>query len=177
MKIVLGKILDKIRGLTKKQKIILGVSSASFLVVLCLGIAFACFKVNNKSAETEKQNEKIEAVVEEKEEPVVEEVAVALKNISFSGTSIEKDLKIKIVDESGALVTGIPFKITVTAQKDAQGKEYSDDDMDGMIHITELAAGEYTVKLHDTDGFAIVQNDILMTVKNKIEYKKLCTTL
>ena len=54
-----------LKNLAKKQKIILGVSSASFLVVLCLGIAFACFKVNNKPAETEKQNEKIEAVVEE----------------------------------------------------------------------------------------------------------------
>lgn len=172
MKSVLRKLLDKIRELTKKQKIILGVSCVSLFVVLCLGIVFACFRMNSKPVEANKQNEKIEVIVEEKEEPVVEEVTVELKNISFSGTSIEKDLKIKIVDEAGALVTGIPFKISVTAQKDAQAKEHSDDDMDGIIHITEMVAGKYTVKLHDADGFAIVQNDILMTVKDKIEYKK-----
>ena len=172
MKIILGKILDKIKGLSKNQKIILGVGSASFFVVLCLGIGIVYFAVNSKPVEVDKPNEKIEIIEEETEEPIVEEVTVELKKISFSGTSIAKDLKIKIMDETGALVTGTPFKITVTLQEDAQGKEYSDDDMDGIIYITDMAPGKYTVKLHDTEGFVVAENDILMTVKDKIEYKK-----
>ena len=172
MKIILGKILDKIKGLSKKQKIIWGVSSASFFVVLCLGIGMVYFAVNSKPVEEDKPNEKIEIIEEETEEPIVEEVTVELKKISFSGTSIAKDLKIKIMDETGALVTGTPFKITVTAQKDAQANEYPDDDMDGIIYITNMVAGKYTVKLQDIEGFVVAENDIVMTVKDKIEYKK-----
>jgi len=172
MKIILGKILDKINGLSKKQKIIWGVGSASFFVVLCLGIGIVYFAMNSKSVEVDKPIEKIEIIEEETEEPIVEEVTVELKKISFSGTSIAKDLKIKIMDETGALVTGTPFKITVTAQKDAQANEYPDDDMDGIIYITNMVAGKYTVKLQDIEGFVVAENDIVMTVKDKIEYKK-----
>ena len=172
MKIILGKILDKIKGLSKKQKIIWGVGSASFFVVLCLGIGMVYFAVNSKPVEVDKPNEKIEIIEDETEEPIVEEVTVELKKISFSGTSIAKDLKIKIMDETGALVTGTPFKITVIAQKDAQAKEYADDDMDGIIYITNMVAGQYTVKLQDIEGFVVAENDIVMTVKDKIEYKK-----
>lgn len=172
MKTILGKLLDKIKGLSKKQKITLLVSSVTLLLVACLGVGVACFLEQRENSKVSKTEEKIETIVEETEEPVVEEVAVELKKISFSGTSIAKDLKIKIMDETGALVTGTPFKITVTLQEDAQGKEYSDDDMDGIIYITHMAPGKYTVKLHDTEGFTVAENDILMTVKDKIEYKK-----
>lgn len=172
MKIILGKIIDKIKGFSKKQKITILISSIALLLVACIGVGAACFFVQREKSKASKTEEKIEIVVEEKEEPVVEEVTVELKKISFSGTSIAKDLKIKIMDETGALVTGTAFKITVMPQEDVQGKEYSDDDMDGIIYITDMLPGKYTVKLHDTEGFAVAENDILMTVKDKIEYKK-----
>lgn len=172
MKNILGIILEKIRVLTKKQKIILTMSGTTLLIVLCLLIGIICFPMSNEPVEVEKPDEKIEIVVEEAEEQVVEEVPAPPKKLSFSGTSIEKDLKIKIVDENGVLITGVAFKVTVTAQKETQGKEYVDDDMDGIIHITDMSAGQYTVQLHEADGFVIAENNILMTVKNKIEYKK-----
>ncbi|MBP3462234.1 MAG: hypothetical protein J6J72_01400, partial [Tyzzerella sp.] len=137
-----------------------------------MGIGIACFQMNSEPAEVEKQEEKIEVIVEETEELVVEEVIVEPKKISFSGTSIEKDLKIKIADETGALVTGTAFKVTVTAQNETQGKEYTDDDLDGIIYITSMTAGTYTVQLHEAEGFVIAENTISMTVKDKIEYKK-----
>lgn len=168
----LGKILDRIRGLSKKHKIILGVSGGALIAALCLGIGIVCFTMNRKPVEVDEPKEKVEVTVDETEEAITEEVIVEPKRIIFSGTSIEKDLKIKIADEAGALVTGTVFKVTVTAQKDAQLKEYSDDDMDGIIHITGMIAGKYTVMLHDVEGFMITENDILMTVKDKIEYKK-----
>lgn len=118
------------------------------------------------------EKEKMEVVVEETEEPIVEAVPVGPKKISFSGTSIEKDLKIKIADETGALVTGTVFKVTVTAQKAKEGKEYTDDDMDGIIYITDMVSGKYTVQLHEMEGFLIAENSLVMTVKDKIEYKK-----
>lgn len=169
---ILGIILGKIKTLTKKQKIIWGVSSAALVAVVCMGIGIACFQMNSEPAEVEKQEEKIEVIVEETEELVVEEVIVEPKKISFSGTSIEKDLKIKIADETGALVTGTAFKVTVTAQNETQGKEYTDDDLDGIIYITSMTAGTYTVQLHEAEGFVIAENTISMTVKDKIEYKK-----
>ena len=169
MKAILEKILDKIRGLTKTQKIIMGASGAVLLGALCLGIGIACFPMKSEPTELKQPEEKIEISVEDTD---VQETPIEPKKISFAGTSIEKDLKIKITDETGALVVGIPFKIIVTSQKDAQAKEYADDDMDGMIYITNMVAGQYTVKLHDIEGFVTTENDIVMTVKDKIEYKK-----
>lgn len=172
MKNILGKMLDKIKRLSKKQKITLLVSSVTLLLVACLGVGVACILAQREKSKVSKAEEKIEIIVEETEELAVEEVTVELKKISFSGTSIAKDLKIKIMDETGVLVTGTPFKITVTLQEDAQGKEYTDDDMDGIIYITDIAPGKYTVKLHETEDFVATENDILVTVKDKIEYKK-----
>lgn len=162
-------ILEKV---TKKQKIIMGVSGAVVLVILCLGIGIACFPMKSEPTEVDNPENKIEISQEEEKETDVQDTPIEPKKISFVGTSIEKDLKIKINDENGVLITGIPFKIIVTAQKDAQVSEYTDDDMDGIIYITNMVAGKYTVKLQDIEGFVVVENDIVMTVKDKIEYKK-----
>ncbi len=172
MRNLLGKINDKIRELTKRQRIILGVIGATLLIILCLAIGIACFPMSSEPIEVEQTEDKTGVIVEEIQDPAPQEENIGPRKISFSGTSIEKDLKIKIVDEADALVTGTAFKVTVTAQKKTQGKEYTDEDMDGIIHITEMTAGKYTVQLHGAEGFIIVENDILMTVRGKIEYKK-----
>lgn len=172
MRNLLGKIIVKIRELTKRQRIILGVLGATLLMIVCLAIGIACFPMNSEPIEVEQTEEKPEVIVEEIQTTAPQEENKEPRKISFSGTSIEKDLKIKIVDEADALVTGTAFKVTVTAQKKTQGKEYTDEDTDGIIHITDMTAGKYIVQLHSEEGFIIVENDILMTVKGKIEYKK-----
>ena len=171
MKRILGKIIEKTRGLTKKQKVVWGISGSLFFLILCVVIGLLCYPMGSEPA-TQLKEDDDKIVIEENDSETDEEISKEPKKISFTGTSIEKDLKIKIVDESGTLVTGINFLITLTFEKDEQMQEYTDDDMDGIIHITDMIAGNYTVKLHEVEGFVIEENLIAMTVKDKIEYKK-----
>ena len=172
-------ILTKLRELTKRQKIIICSCTAVILVSVSGGIVFSHYQEQKRQAALEAQKIEEEPpviVIEEPEEEavqeVVEEVVPEIKNISFTGTSIAKDLKIKIVDEQKKLVSGGSFTITVTAKGANGGKDYNDHDKDGIIYIKNIEAGEYTVQLHDIEGFAIAKNTINVTVKEKIEYKK-----
>lgn len=175
------KILAKIRELTKIQKIMICSCVALALVAVGAGALFYNYQVQKRkeALEAQKKEEEVPIImIEEPEEEVVQEVLqeVVQKPISFSGTSIAKDLKIKIVDENSKLVSGAAFVITVTAEGDTTGKEYNDHDQDGIIYIKNMKPGEYTVQLHDIEGFAIAENSISVKVKDKIEYKKVDVT-
>ena len=157
-------------------------SCAAFaLVAVGAGALFYNYQVQKRkeALEAQKKEEEVPVIViEEPEEEAVQEVVQELvqKPISFTGTSIAKDLKIKIVDENSKLVSGAAFVITVTAKGDTTGKEYNDHDQDGIIYIKNMKPGEYTVQLHDIEGFAIAENSISVKVKDKIEYKKVDVT-
>jgi GH25 family lysozyme M1 (1,4-beta-N-acetylmuramidase) len=108
------------------------------------------------------------------EEVVTEETEAAEpETVTLVGSSIEKDLKIKIQDESSKNVKGQPFEITIKAdKKKAKATTYSDDDKDGIIYIKSIDAGKYDVSLNEIDGFISKENSYKVTVKDKIEYTK-----
>lgn len=119
-----------------------------------------------ESEETE-MIEETEEVTEETETIEVEPV-----ELSLTGTSIEKDLKIKILDQYGKLVTGEKFSVTVKADKGgAAASTFTDKDMDGIIYLTNYAAGDYIVELKTIEGYEIKEGSIKVTVKGKIEYE------
>ena len=72
------------------------------------------------------------------------------KMLSLVLTSVEKDLKIKLVDEDDTLVKGIDWGVTVTDSKNKESS-YEDDDEDGIIHLTGISAGDYSVAITDSD--------------------------
>ncbi len=92
--------------------------------------------------------------------------------VHITTTSIEKDLKIKIVDENENLVTGFPFVITLTPEDSEEGEEYEDSDMDGIIHVQDIEGGNYIVLLQELEGIVIEENEILAEVKSEIAYEK-----
>lgn len=106
-------------------------------------------------------------VTEETEMEVIQTISVTL-----SASSIEKDLKIKILDENDVRIKGQPFVITVTPEGASEGKEYNDHDMDGIIYMKSMTPGNYTVQLHDIEGYIPVVNPITATVKEQIVYEK-----
>ena len=85
--------------------------------------------------------------------------------LSMILTSIEKDLRIKIVNFDGNVVTGENFKV------DIEGKgEYSDTDRDGIIYVPYLKAGDYLVTLQKIEGYTVPENGAYVNVKNQVEY-------
>ena len=106
---------------------------------------------------------------EEEEEPVEEDQ----KELSLACTSIEKDLKIKIEDQKSKLVTGEQFSVSVKSdKKNAKASTYEDKDKDGIIYIDKIEAGKYTVTLENAGSYAVKNGTMRVTVKDKIEYKK-----
>ena len=110
-----------------------------------------------------------EEEIEEEEEPVEEDQ----KKLSLACTSIEKDLKIKIEDQKSKLVTGEQFSVSVKSdKKNAKASTYEDKDKDGIIYIDKIEAGKYTVTLENAGSYAVKKGTMQVTVKDKIEYKK-----
>ncbi len=85
--------------------------------------------------------------------------------LSMIVTSIEKDLRIQIVDLLGDLVTGESFFVTVE-----DVGEYKDLDQDGVVYIADLKAGEYKVSLNPIDGYSVPSNSTKIRVKERVEY-------
>ena len=85
--------------------------------------------------------------------------------LSLVVTSVEKDLRIQIVDMTGEPVTGVSFFVRL----DGIG-EYKDLDKDGVIYIGDLAAGEYRVNLLPVEGYFVPENGTRVRVKDKVEY-------
>ena len=95
------------------------------------------------------------------------------KMLSLILTSVEKDLKVKLVDQDDTLVKGVKWGITVT-DKDEKESSYEDDDEDGIIHLTGMSAGDYSVAITDSDslsGYVFPTVGQKVSVKAKVEYK------
>ncbi|MCM1541475.1 MAG: hypothetical protein NC121_09445 [Blautia sp.] len=85
--------------------------------------------------------------------------------LSLMVTSVEKDLRIQIVDNEGKPVTGESFYVSL---KDVG--EYKDLDKDGIIYIGDLDSGEYYVELLPISGYRVPNNETRVHVKDKVEY-------
>jgi len=85
--------------------------------------------------------------------------------LSMIVTSVEKDLRIQIVDADGRLVAGESFFVELEDRG-----QYKDLDKDGVIYIGDLPAGEYSVKMQPAEGYVVPQNATKVRVKAKVEY-------
>lgn len=106
-------------------------------------------------------------------EEAPEQGETAVKTLSLVLTSVEKDLKIKVIDGEDTLVKGIAWKVSVT-DEDGKETELVDDDMDGVIHATDMAAGNYSVALVQDDSvteYTFPTEPMTVAVKAKVEYK------
>lgn len=99
------------------------------------------------------------ATVDEKEIPVV-----------LKATSMDKDLKVKIVNQKNdRVITGTVFEVTVT-DSNKKAQSYKDEDKDGIIYIKNMTPGSCTVSMKSSGGYAAPQ-DIKTEVKANLEYK------
>ena len=87
------------------------------------------------------------------------------ERLSLMVTSVEKDLRIQVLDEAGMPLTG--EEITVVVEDKG---EYRDEDKDGVIYIDHIAAGEYKLYLLPMEEYIVPANITRVNVKNKVEY-------
>lgn len=108
---------------------------------------------------------KDETFFDEEINPVLEAAKNNANRLSLLMTSVEKDLRIQIVDTEGVPVAGESFYVKL----DDVG-EYKDLDKDGVIYIGDLDAGEYYVSLLPITGYKVPTNETKIRVKDKVEY-------
>lgn len=85
--------------------------------------------------------------------------------LSLIVTSVEKDLRVQIVDRDNKPVEGESFYITLNGKD-----EYKDLDKDGVIYIGDLPAGEHEVALKPISGYRTPLSATDVRVKDKVEY-------
>ncbi len=189
-----GNVVGKLQALSKVQKTVAAVVTASALAVVGGGAVLVSSIGNTGSLFETETTENAGGSLDKGTEiatEVIHEICVKLET-----SSIDKDLKVKVVDENGQLVSGYEFEIEVAQVRNLDEKEeadeelvledlkmedydsekYVDDDKDGMIHILNLEGGDYLVSLTEMEEIIIEQNMILAEVKGKLEYKKVDVT-
>lgn len=91
--------------------------------------------------------------------------------VSVSFVSVEKDLKIRFTDvQSGELITGTKFEVTLTNTSSKNKLVLTDDDMDGIIYAENVKAGTFDAVITSTDKYKFPSSAQLVTVKDKVEY-------
>lgn len=89
------------------------------------------------------------------------------KQLYFIATSVEHDMRVQIVDYKNHNITGQAFTLDVAGQG-----SYRDTDLDGVIYVSSLKAGDYVIKLEDTGDY-IAPAESTVHVKEKIEYAEI----
>nr|MCR4789174.1 hypothetical protein [Lachnospiraceae bacterium] len=104
------------------------------------------------------------------EEQVKEEKPAIIMNL----VSVQKDLKIKFVNNSNnRLVTGVNFEVSVTDPSGTTNTQ-KDTDADGIIYLKNIDPGTYKVALNgpESDDYIFSKDSVSIKVKDTIEYKK-----
>lgn len=87
--------------------------------------------------------------------------------VYLSAVSTEKDLYVRIMDESGAMLTGEKFTLNFDYPS---GETYSfSSETDGTCYLVRLEPGEYTVRMADKEGY-VTAEPVSCTVKAQVEY-------
>lgn len=101
----------------------------------------------------------------DKEDTYLSKWEDVMNRLSLVVTSVEKDLRVQVVDHEGNLVTDQSFLIEIEGLG-----EYKDLDKDGVIYVADLPAGEYSVSLKPVEGYKVPLNGTKVKVKDQVEY-------
>lgn len=97
--------------------------------------------------------------------PFLDRLLEGENRLSLIVTSIEKDLRIQVVDSDNVPVAGESFFVELEGLG-----EYKDLDQDGIIYIGNLPAGDYQVKLKPMEGYRVPAGSTRVRVKDTVEY-------
>ena len=97
--------------------------------------------------------------------PFLDRLLEEQNRLSLIVTSVEKDLRIQVVDSDNIPVAGESFFVELSGIG-----EYKDLDQDGIIYIGNLPAGDYQVSLKPMEGYRVPTSSTRVRVKERVEY-------
>lgn len=95
----------------------------------------------------------------------IDENGEPVRSLTVLASSVERDIRVKIVDDKGDAVTGQEFAVEV-----ADTGVYVDTDKDGVILIPDIKPGEYKVSLEGQTGFKVPESPVNVRVKSIVSY-------
>ena len=95
----------------------------------------------------------------------VDENGNPVRSLTISASSVERDIRVKIMDDKGDVVPGQAFEVEV-----ADTGVYVDEDKDGVILISDIKPGEYKVSLGEQQGFQVPAAPVSVRVKSIVSY-------
>lgn len=95
----------------------------------------------------------------------IDENGELIRTLTLLVSSVERDIRVKVVDDKGAVVSGQAFAVEV-----ADNGVYMDEDKDGIIHISGIKPGQYQVSLSELEGFQVPQEPANVRVKSIVSY-------
>ena len=93
------------------------------------------------------------------------------KRLSIMTTSVEKDIRVSVLDYEGNVVKGESFTVRIT-DEEGESNDYKDLDKDGIIYAAGLNAGNYEVRLMPltSSDYRVPVYSTTIRVKEKVEY-------
>ncbi|MDE5697977.1 MAG: glycoside hydrolase family 25 protein [Lachnospiraceae bacterium] len=95
----------------------------------------------------------------------VDENGEPVRSLTISASSVERDIRVKIMDDKGDVVSGQEFAVEV-----ADTGVYVDEDRDGVILISDIKPGEYKLSLNEQQGFKVPASPVSVRVKSIVSY-------
>lgn len=95
----------------------------------------------------------------------VDENGDPVRSLTISASSVERDIRVKIMDDRGDVVSGQAFAVEV-----ADTGVYVDEDEDGIIVISDIKPGEYRLTLNEQQGFQVPASPVSVRVKSIVSY-------
>ena len=95
----------------------------------------------------------------------VDENGETVRNLTLLASSVERDIRVKIIDDKGETVIGQRFSVEV-----AETGVYIDEDKDGIIQIPDIKPGEYKVSLEEQAGFKVPAAPVSVRVRSMVSY-------
>jgi len=86
--------------------------------------------------------------------------------VSVKISSIDKDIRIVMLDSEGKVIKNKFFKTEVEGLG-----QYNDSDRDGVIYLEDVSPGEYNITIKEVSGYSVPKKPVKVTVKSNIEYK------
>lgn len=93
-----------------------------------------------------------------------------MSTLSIKAVSVERDIRVRIIDYTGNLKSGERFEIVARNLENDKQTGASDNDEDGIVYLPDVAPGKYVVYLRPYEGYKVPDEGLKLTVRDRVEY-------